>query len=399
MSLVRALLVLVWSGGLLLGSASPAAADTAAAPLDLAIAGALASFSGTAAVVVSDPTTGVSYRTASAQIFPSASLYKLMVLVEAYRQASAGSLSLDDQTITISDDDLADGGVETDSGTALTVRDALERMITVSDNSCARALVRLLDTHNVNATARSLGLADTRINTTLPEEERTADYNTTSAADLERLFDGLVQGTIVNAAASRSMLDVLARQQINDRLPAGLPDGTRIAHKTGNLDGIAHDAGVITTPFGPRVVVVLTEDYADYADVITLAAAVAHDAFTIPLDRFAAAVAAQAIPSVTPGHPYRTMVHVTNTSTFAWDATFHLAEHWRDETGRYVRWDGARAPLPPLAPGQTAVVEFSGVAPSSTAPFGVLELDVVHEGYAWAGTPARLVIMFGTAAQ
>lgn len=399
MSLVRPLLVAVWAGGLLLGTATPAAADAAAAPLGLAVAGAVAAFSGTASVVVSDPSTGASYRSAAAKVFPSASLYKLMVLVEAYRQASVGTLSLDGQTITISDDDLADGGVETDSGTSLTVRDAIERMVTLSDNSCARALLQLLDTHNVNAAASSLGLADTRINTTLPEEERTADHNTTSAADLERLFTGLVQGTIVNAAASRSMLEVLARQQINDRLPAGLPDGTRIAHKTGNLDGIAHDAGVISTPFGPRVVVVLTEDYADYTDVITLAAAVAHDAFSIPLDRFAATVAAPAIPSVTPGHPYRTTVQVTNTSTFPWDPTFHLAEHWRDQSGRYVRWDGARAALPPLAPGQTAVIEFSGVAPPSTEPFGVLELDVVHEGYGWAGTPARLVVMFGSAAR
>jgi len=398
MPLARSLLVAVVAGGVLLGSTMPAAADTGAAPLGDAIAGAVASFSGIAAVVVADPTTGAAYETAAARVFPSASLYKLAVLVEAYRQAAVGSLSLDDQTITITDDDLTDGGIEIDSGTPLTVREALERMITVSDNSCARALVRLLDTHNVNATARSIGLTDTRINTTLPQEERTADYNTTSAADLERLFNGLVRGTVVNAAASRSMLEVLGRQQINDRLPAGLPNGTPIAHKTGNLDGIAHDAGIITTPFGPRVVVVLTQDYADYADVITLAATVAHDAFTIPLERFAATVASEAIAPVAPGQPYRAIVRVTNTSTFAWDPTFHLAEHWRDQAGRYVRWDGARAALPPLAPGQTAIVEFRGVAPMSKEPLGLLELDVVHEGYAWAGTPARLMVMFATRA-
>lgn len=382
----------------MLGAATPASADATAAPLGAAVASAIAAFPGTASVIVADPATGAAYRSAPADVFPSASLYKLAVLVEAYRQAAAGSISLDQQTVTINDDDLVDGGVETDSGTTLTVGDAIERMITVSDNSCAHALLQLLDTHNVNATALSLGLSDTRINTALPEDERTADHNTTSARDLERLFTGLIQGTIVSADASRAMLDLLGRQQINDRLPTGLPAGTPIAHKTGNLDGIAHDAGVITTPFGPRVVVMLTQDWTDYADVIALSAAVAHDAFAIPWDRFAAVIDAQAVATGAPGQPYRATVRVTNTSTFPWDPTFHLGEHWRDAAGRYVRWDGARAALPSLAPGQSATVEIHGIAPLSGGPFGVLELDVVHEGYAWAGTPARLVVMFVTRA-
>lgn len=378
-----------------LGVSAPASADPVASPLDAAVESALASFSGNVAVVVADPVRGTTYEHGTDRVFASASLYKLAVMVEAYRQAAAGGLSLDDSTVTIEDEDMVDDGVETDSGTTLSVRDALGRMITVSDNSCARALLRLLDIHQVNATAQALGLTATRINTGLPDAERTADENTTSARDMERLFTGLVRGTVVSPAASAEMLAVLGRQQINDRLPSGLPDGTPIAHKTGNLESVAHDAGVITTPFGPRVVVVLTDGFTDYADVVALAGAIAHDAYSLPLDRFAAGIAPQQVSKIVPGQAFVALVRVTNDSTFAWDATFHLASHWRNESGAYVRWDGYRAALPPLAPGQSATVELHGVAPLDGEPLAVLELDVVHEGVAWAGTPARMLIVFG----
>lgn len=394
MRMLRSLEAAMVVAVLALALGTPASADGLAAPLDTAIERALASFPGDVAVVVSDPRAGTTYEHGADRIFASASLYKLAVMVEAYRSAAAGGVSLDDSAVTITDDDMIDDGVETDSGTVLTVRDALERMITRSDNSCARALLRLLDTHQVNATAQAIGLGATRINTTLPEAERTADENTTSARDMARLFSGLVRGTVVSPAASAEMLGVLSRQQINDRLPTGLPDGTPIAHKTGNLDGVAHDAGVITTPLGPRVVVLLTDGFGDYGDVVSLAAQVASDAYRLTLERFAARITPAQVSPIAAGQPYRATVHVTNDSTFTWDATFHLAAHWRDESGTYIRWDDARAALPVLAPGQSGDVEFGGVAPLDREPVAVLELDVVHEGVAWAGTPARLAIIF-----
>lgn len=389
--LITALLV---AALLQLGLSAPASAEPLASPLDAAVESALASFPGDVAVVVADPVGGATYEHGTDRVFASASLYKLAVMVEVYRRAAAGGVSLDDSTVTIADEDMVDDGVETDSGTTLSVRDALERMITVSDNSCARALLRLLDIHQVNATTQALGLSATRINTGLPDAERTADENTTSARDMERLFTGLVRGTVVSPAASAEMLAVLGHQQINDRLPSGLPDGTPIAHKTGNLDGVAHDVGVITTPFGPRVVVVLTDAFSDYADVVALAGAVAHDAYTLPLERFAAGIAPQQVSKVVPGQPYSALVRVTNDSTFTWDATFHLAAHWRNESGAYIQWDGYRAALPLLAPGQSATAELRGVAPLDPEALGVLELDVVHEGVAWAGTPGRMLITF-----
>jgi beta-lactamase class A len=385
---------LVLAAALLLLSAGPIAADDGATRAATTADSALAVFSGTASVAIADPRTGTAYERDAERIFPAASLYKLAVLVEVYRRATAGDLSLDDTTVTIADVDLGDGGDETDSGSTLSLREAVERMITVSDNSCARALLRVLDIHHVNATAAKLGLRDTVINTDLPAGERTADFNTTSVRDMERLFVGLQNGAVISPAASAEMLAVLGRQQINDRLPTGLPAGTRIAHKTGNLEGVAHDVGVITTPSGPLVVIVLTEDYAEYSDVVALTHAVANAAFNYPLARFAATFAPERISVIAPARPYSVTVRVTNTSNFAWDGTYLLGAHWRDAAGTYLRWDDGRAPLPALGPGESADVTLVGDAPATSDPLGILELDVVHEGVAWAGTPVRLAVTF-----
>jgi beta-lactamase class A len=78
-------------------------------------------------------------------------------------------------------------------------------------------------------------------------------------------FTRLAKRQLVSAAASSRMLARLERQKINDRLPAALPGSVVIAHKTGNLAGLAHDAGIIFTPTGPRVVVVMTWDANDVA--------------------------------------------------------------------------------------------------------------------------------------
>jgi beta-lactamase class A len=72
------------------------------------------------------------------------------------------------------------------------------------------------------------------------------------------------------------MLARLERQRINDRIPAGLPKTAVVAHKTGNLPGLIHDAGIIFTPAGPRVVVVTTSDAFEGANtfIADIAAAV-----------------------------------------------------------------------------------------------------------------------------
>lgn len=336
------------------------------------LATALGRFSGRAGIVVADALTGAGSYSAADVVFPSASLYKLSVMAEAYRRAGEGTLSLDG-AITITDDDLTSDGYDTEAGTTLSLRGAIERMITVSDNSPALALVRVLGVRRINATSLALGMNSTRINTVLPDEERTAPFNTTTARDVATLLGGLARGTVYGPDASRAMLDTLARQRINDRLPAGLPDGTVIAHKTGNLDGVSHDAGVVFAPAGPRIVVMLTADYDSDDDVIALAERLAALAYATPLDAFTAryAATAQTATVARPGDLLRWSVQVTNASAVAWRATY-LRESIRAVSG--VVQDLGTVPLPALAPGASITVTVNAVGPAAPGKY-VLELE------------------------
>ncbi len=369
----RLALGLIVAASLALASA-PASADPGDGPR--ALASALGAFSGRAGIVIADALTGAGSYSGADVVFPSASLYKLAVMAEAYRRAAEGTLSLDGP-ITITDDDLTSDGYDTEAGTVLTIREALERMITVSDNSPALALVRVLDARRINATSVALGMASTRINTVLPEAERTAPFNTTTARDVATLLSGLARGTVVSPDASQAMLDTLARQRINDRLPAGLPDGTVIAHKTGNLDGISHDAGIVFTPAGPRVVVMLTADFDRDADVITLAERVASVAYATPLDAFTARYAptAQTATVVLPGEMLRWSVKITNESPVAWRAAY-LRESIRSGSG--LVQDLGTVALPQLAPGASTTVTVNAVGPSAPGKY-VLELEAYDD--------------------
>ncbi len=70
------------------------------------------------------------------------------------------------------------------------------------------------------------------------------------------MFDRLYSGTLVSPSSSQRFMDLLKDQRVNNRLPQGLPAGTVIAHKTGDLDGVVHDAGIVYGPKTDYIVVV-----------------------------------------------------------------------------------------------------------------------------------------------
>jgi beta-lactamase class A len=86
--------------------------------------------------------------------------------------------------------------------------------------------------------------------------------NTTTARALLVLFERLAKGQAVDAASDAEMIAVLKRQQFNDSIPAGLPPGTVVAHKTGDITKIRHDAGIVYAG-RPYVVVILVRGIED----------------------------------------------------------------------------------------------------------------------------------------
>ncbi|MHB1132301.1 MAG: serine hydrolase [Chloroflexota bacterium] len=185
------------------------------------------------------------------RVFPAASTYKLLVMYRVFQQADAGRLALDDMVTIIESDaaeDEPDDGLWV--GAELTVAESLESMITVSSNYAAYALVRLTGGWGeLDRVATELGMGLTG---------NGEEYFYTSPGDLLMLLEQLAQGQLVSADASASMLALLRKQTRNDRLPAQLPEGAVVAHKTGELAGVRHDAGIIAGPGGSLVICVLT---------------------------------------------------------------------------------------------------------------------------------------------
>jgi beta-lactamase class A len=210
-------------------------------------------------VAIKDLDTGQGVLVQADREFPAASLFKLLVLYEVYRQRDLGRLSFTER-LTLSENytrhDL--GTLDVAPGTAVTVAWAVERMITRSDNATANLLVDKVGVASVNDTMRELGMRESQIS---------GQKLSTSARDMLLLLETLALGRQPSQAAAVEMVQLLLDQRINDRLPSQLPRDTPVAHKTGNLDGIAHDVGIVYSPNATFVIVLLAEQVANVAQV------------------------------------------------------------------------------------------------------------------------------------
>jgi beta-lactamase class A len=197
--------------------------------------------------------------------FHAASTMKVPVMIELFRQAQTGQLGLDDplpvrnefhsivdgSPYTLSEGDDSDKEVYSAAGKMLTLRQLCEVMITVSSNFAANLLIERLGVENIRKTVSSLGADGMQVLRGV-EDQKAFDKglnNTTTARGLLLLLERLARGEAVDRASDAAMIDVLKRQKFNDGIPAGLPAGTPVAHKTGSITRIHHDAGVV---FGAR---------------------------------------------------------------------------------------------------------------------------------------------------
>ena len=206
--------------------------------------------------------------------FHAASTMKVPVMLEVYRQARAGRLALDARLPVKNEfKSIADGSPfsvapEDDSeqtlykkvGGTATVSELVRLMVTESSNLATNILIERVTAERVRELCRSLGARDMRVLRGVEDGKAFAKglNNTTTARDLALLLRAIAEGRAVSRRASREVADVLAAQKFNEGLPAGLPAGVRVAHKTGSITGIEHDAGVVYPPGRkPYVIVVL----------------------------------------------------------------------------------------------------------------------------------------------
>jgi beta-lactamase class A len=210
--------------------------------------------------------------------FHAASTMKVPVMIELFRQAQAGMLKLDEALLIrnefrsivdgspykLSEADDSDLEVYANVGKKMTLRRLNELMITVSSNFAANLLIERLGIENVKTTVKRLGADGMKVLRGVEDNKAFEKglNNETTARALATLFEKLASGTAVTPSADREMIEVLKRQKFNDAIPAGVPAGTRVAHKTGDITRIQHDGGIVYGP-SPYVLVVLVRGIED----------------------------------------------------------------------------------------------------------------------------------------
>ena len=214
--------------------------------------------------------------------FHAASTMKVPVMIELFRQADRGALSMDQPVLlvnqfasiadgspfSVSPADDSDSSLYARVGDRIPLRELIELMIVRSSNLATNAVIALADPVRVTATAHALGARHMRVLRGV-EDQRAYDrglVNTTTASDLAVLLAAIATHRAASPASCTAMRDILMRQEFNDEIPAGLPPGTRVAHKTGQITGVLHDAAVVYPSSGdPYVLVVLTRGIDDEA--------------------------------------------------------------------------------------------------------------------------------------
>jgi beta-lactamase class A len=236
---------------------------------------------GTYAVSIKNLKTGERYYYNEHQEFESASLYKLWIMAETYKQIEEGSFS-EDKILSNSIENLnndfqisSDSAELTDGNLTFPVSSLLNNMITYSDNYSAYLLIENVKIVNIQNFLDENGLTESKFITN--------DGNPTStASDIESFFEKLYNGELANITYSKEMIDLLKKQQLNEKLPNLLPKDLVIAHKTGELGSFSHDAGIVYAKNGDYVIVVMsnTDDASTANDVIAQISKGIYDYFT-----------------------------------------------------------------------------------------------------------------------
>lgn len=209
--------------------------------------------------------------------FHAASTMKVPVMLEVLRAVEAGRLGLNQEILLVNRfHSIVDGSPymldardDSDSsmyarvGQRVAVRELLSRMIARSSNLATNALIALVGADQANATAHALGATRMRVLRGVEDGKAFAAglSNTTTSADLAVLLERIERGDALRPEHARLMKEILLHQEFNDEIPAGVPAGTPVAHKTGSITATLHDAAIVYPPGrAPYVLVVLTRN-------------------------------------------------------------------------------------------------------------------------------------------
>lgn len=212
--------------------------------------------------------------------FHAASTMKVPVMMALYRAVDRGELALD-QPIPVKNEfrSIVDGSAYTLDpaedgdpdlyqavGGTRPLSELIRRMITRSSNLATNLLIERIGASRATDLMRELGAYEIQVLRGVEDEKAYTSglNNVTSAKDLRIALEALVDGKSFSERSSNEMVEILKAQEFNEKIPAQLPRGIPIAHKTGDITGIHHDAAIVFPPGEkPYVLVVLTEGFRD----------------------------------------------------------------------------------------------------------------------------------------
>ncbi len=235
-----------------------------------------AEFSGQFGMFAKNLDTGAEVGVNADAVMPTASVIKVAVLAELYRQVDAGTVSLEERREVTAEDWWGGSGVlkEFAPGLTPTVNDLARMMIIVSDNVATGMLVRLLGKDAINGSLQEWGLPETTLVWELTLGDDIRNYAVSTPRELARLMEMIATDAIISPEACAAMLDHLSRQQYLDQIPRYLPynpyavyvggdASMQIYNKTGFYTGVRADAAIVTSPACRFVIATMTEGSTD----------------------------------------------------------------------------------------------------------------------------------------
>ncbi len=209
------------------------------------------------------------------ELFHAASTMKVPVMIEVFRQSEQGRFAMTDTLVVspvfhslIDDSTFECGGyeyIESRVGQPETILKLTEQMIVVSDNLATNMLITLCDPKKITATACSLGAENTLVLRCVEDIKayEAGLSNRITAHDLVVLHESIETNRAASEASCAEMRRILLAQEHNKLIPAKLPEGVRVGHKTGSITGVRHDAGIVYAPFGTYYLTLLSDGLED----------------------------------------------------------------------------------------------------------------------------------------
>ena len=240
---------------------------------------------GTFAVAFKDLKTGRHINIKDKETFHAASTMKTPVMIEVYKQAGEGKFSLNDSielknefksivdgsSFSLDSTDDSEFELYKHIGEKRTIAALLYQMIIVSSNFATNLIIQKVGAENVTQSMRELGAKDIQVLRGVEDNKAFEKglINTTTAHDLALIFEKIAKGEAVSAEASQEMINILLDQKFNEIIPALLPPGVKVAHKTGSITHVHHDSGIVILPDGRKyVLVLLSKDWEDEKQTI-----------------------------------------------------------------------------------------------------------------------------------